>query len=847
MSTDSGWDLIRPEHRTFLGPGIVIGSTLASILVSIWCLQAGYTIIFQNLLYIPIILACVQYIRKGFFFSCLLALGYFILMAGFTRDSTILIQAFIRVLIFVAVATVITLLASSLKKTERSLCQANRFNASIIDNARVWLMVLDRNGIVEVWNTAAEEMSGYPSRDVIGNPEIWKWLYPDHLYRKQITDTIRKGIEEDNFFEDFETVIKTRDGNEKIISWNTKGLVDDSKDTKYIAIGSDVTATHAITDELEGQRRFLQTLMDSMPVPVFYKNREGIYTGCNTEFEKYTGKPRDEIIGRSVYDLWPKNMADIYYNADAVVLESAQTQQYEASAPYADGNVHEVVFYKAPYYDDKGRVIGLIGAFLDITERKSSEKAIRKSEKQYRSLFENMLEGFAYCRMLYDAYGTPIDWIYLDVNDAFKRHTGISDAKGRVATEIFPGIRERSPELFELYNSVVVTGIPQDFEMFFIPLNIWLHISVYRPMEGHFIAVFENITPRKSAEQRLQTTIRELQIIIQNVPVMITLMDTDLRILKVNSAMARIIGRPVQEIEGRTLSELLPGNPENLIKNSLDVIRSKESRTGVLEEYTTPEGENIWVQTDTVPLLDEDKNVTGALVVSTDITGTKLAKDAISKVNHKLNLLSGITRHDIGNELQIVFGYVGLAEEQNQDPVVKEYLSHIGESAQHIKRQIAFTRDYQDIGVYSPAWQDVREVITRAILSIDVKPIQVFSEIAGVEIYSDPLIGKVFFNLIDNAKRYGETISQIRFSGYEADNEYHIICEDDGVGISEEFKVKIFNREYYKHTGFGLNLSREILDITGITIRETGTEGKGARFEILVPKGKFRFYPADEK
>jgi len=833
---------IDPFHGMKNTPLVLLVCTaIASIATSIFFLQSGITIIFQNLFYIPITLACIYYTRRGFFFSCLLSLGYFALVAGFARDSTILIQASIRVLIFIGVAAVITFLASSLKKTEITLRHANDFNNSIIDNARIWLMVLDPKGNVVVWNTAAEEISGYRSQEVSGNTRIWKMLYPDSDYRKQITKTIRQVIKHHNFFEDFETVIRTKGGNEKIISWNTRGLVDDDGiTTAYIAIGSDITKAHTMTEELKRQKKFLQTLMDSIPVPVFYKNRVGSYTGCNTAFESYTGKPSEEIIGRSVYDIWPKEMADVYHNADITVLDEAITQQYEASVRYADGTDHEVVFYKAPYYNEGDQVVGLIGTFLDITERKASEHAIRQSEKLYRSLFENMLEGFAYCRMLYDAQGTPIDWLYLDVNDAFEKHTGIADAKGRVATEIFPGIREKSPELFDLYNGVVTTGIPQDFETFFIPLNVWLRISVYQPMKGYFIAVFENITPRKSAEQRLQKIVREHQTILENVSVMITLMDSESRHLKVNPAAARIIGKSIQEIEGKTLVELFPDLPENHLNTHLEVIRTKKPRTGVLEEYTTPTGQQIWVLTDFIPLFEDQDTVIGALIVSTDITDTKLTKDALSQVNHKLNLLSGITRHDITNELQIIYAYVEFAEGKNQNPDVKEYLNRIKQSAHHIERQIAFTRDYQDIGVHSPAWHDVRDVITRAISSIDVRPIQVFSEIAGVEIYSDPLIGKVFFNLIDNAKRYGETISWIRFSGYEADNEYHIICEDNGVGIPDEFKQKIFNREYYQHTGFGLNLSREILDITGITIRETGVHGEGARFEIRVPKKGWR-------
>jgi PAS domain S-box-containing protein len=216
------------------------------------------------------------------------------------------------------------------------------------------------------------------------------------------------------------------------------------------------------------------------------------------------------------------------------------------------------------------------------------------------------------------------------------------------------------------------------------------------------------------------------------------------------------------------------------------------------------------------------------------------AKEQTETANKKLNLLSSITRHDIENEIQIIFGYLGLAKNIDLDPHIKDCIDNAYVSAINIERQISFTRDYQDIGVHSPVWQDINAVITRTVQNTDMNLIQILVDISGIEVYADPLMEKVFYNLVDNAKRYGDTITRIRFSGLEENDGYTLICEDNGVGILEEFKSKIFNREYFKHTGFGLNLSREILDITGITIKETGEQGKGARFEILVPKGKFR-------
>ena len=126
-----------------------------------------------------------------------------------------------------------------------------------------------------------------------------------------------------------------------------------------------------------------------------------------------------------------------------------------------------------------------------------------ESEQRYRSLFSNMLNGLAYCRMLYDDAGEPVDFIYLDVNDSFERITGLKDVVGRRVTDVIPGIRTLSPELFEAYGRVASTRIPETFEFDFKSQGKWMNISVYSPEAGTFVAVFDDITERKHAEQEL--------------------------------------------------------------------------------------------------------------------------------------------------------------------------------------------------------------------------------------------------------------------------------------------------------------------------------------------------------
>jgi PAS domain S-box-containing protein len=214
---------------------------------------------------------------------------------------------------------------------------------------------------------------------------------------------------------------------------------------------------------------------------------------------------------------------------------------------------------------------------------------------------------------------------------------------------------------------------------------------------------------------------------------------------------------------------------------------------------------------------------------------------ALSQANKKLNLLQSITRHDILNQLTALGAYLELMKISINDPLLQKYISTGEKVTETISTQIRFTKDYQDIGVESPQWFDIEKTLKAATGSIPLENVTLEINIHGLMIYADPLLEKVFFNLVTNALRHAEGMTRIRFSSYRAHDAVVIVCEDDGSGVPSEHKEAIFRREYFKNTGFGLFLSREILGITGLSIQETGEPGKGARFEITVPREFYRF------
>ena len=345
---------------------------------------------------------------------------------------------------------------------------------------------------------------------------------------------------------------------------------------------------------------------------------------------------------------------------------------------------------------------------------------------------------------------------------------------------------------------------------------------------------------RHRVDQQLRESMQRYRAIVDNAAEgILTVSCKTWIILEANPASIRLLGYSAEELSGMTLCNLL-ATPDG-----------KAGAWG--ERICTPKGWSGEVQLRCrdgslrdVELTSRIINREGApalsCIIAHDVTERKRGEVALREAHRKLNLLSGITRHDITNQLMTLMGYLSLLEQSQPNPALREYFPKINASAQRISAMIRFTKEYEEIGVHAPVWQDIRKIIGTVAKDALPRKVMVKNNIpAGTEVFADPLIVKVFDNLIDNAVRHGMKIKTIRFSVQESGGGHLIVCDDDGEGIPADEKEQIFKRGFGKNTGLGLALSREILSITGITIRETGTFGRGARFEMLVPPGFFRY------
>jgi PAS domain S-box-containing protein len=311
-------------------------------------------------------------------------------------------------------------------------------------------------------------------------------------------------------------------------------------------------------------------------------------------------------------------------------------------------------------------------------------------------------------------------------------------------------------------------------------------------------------------------------------------------LIDANTKAQAMLGRSLEEIRAMHHSEMHP-------KDEIDLYK---------EYFADHARHGTGVQAEVV--VDREGNAIPVIVSSTaidlggkrclmgifhDISEIQRAQDALKIANKKLNLLAEITRHDIRNKLTVVGGYLELIRDRPSEPEYSMYLKKIVDTVHTIGHNIEFTRLYENLGTTAPGWQNVHEVFFRACTHLDIKRICVQSDADGLDIFADPLLERAFYNLAENAIQHGGDISVIRISAQEEGDGVTIRIEDNGVGIPSFDKEKIFSKGFGKNTGLGLFLVQEILIITGISIRETGEYHHGARFELHVPRGGYRFNP----
>jgi PAS domain S-box-containing protein len=609
-------------------------------------------------------------------------------------------------------------------------------------------------------------------------------------------------------------------------------------------------------DALRESERKLQGIVKGSPIPQFVIDKDHRVISWNHALEEYSGIRATDILGTTdpwmaFYKKKRPVLADLIIDNSVEDINEWYTGKYARSRyveggfeatdffPHMGENGKWLFFTASAILDSQGNIIGAVETLEDVTDIKQQEVDLRTSEAKYRTILEDMQDTYYRSDKAGNLIMISPSGVRLLGYDSVDEMLGKS-----IAGTFYYDPQQRDSFLAAIAKDGSVTGMEtflkrKDGSIVTVSTNS----HKYFDRAGIFLGVegtFRDITGQRVCEKARQDSEERYRALFENTGTAMVLLEEDTVISIANAEFIRMSGYSREEIEEKirwTTLVVKEDLDRMLAQHRLRRDRHEEALINYEFRFVTKGGEirNIYL---TIDLIPGTKQSVASLM---DITDKIRAQESLKMANHKLNLLNSITRHDILNQLTSISGFLQLVEQKVTDPTLLSYLEREKKAVESVRSHIGFTKDYQEVGVKTPEWQRIDDIVRKAALTLSIKNSMISQDLRNIEVFADHLMQKVFYTLIENAIRHGGPVTKIRFSYEEFPHELVIACEDNGTGIPADAKEKIFQRKYYQNTGLGLFLSQEILSITGMSIKETGIPGKGARFEIHVPKGAYRF------
>ncbi len=284
---------------------------------------------------------------------------------------------------------------------------------------------------------------------------------------------------------------------------------------------------------------------------------------------------------------------------------------------------------------------------------------------------------------------------------------------------------------------------------------------------------------------------------------------------------------------------------QGVVKYIREALSGKIVQTPEIEFISPYENKRTFTKSRLFPIFDTNNKLTNVVVIHEDITERKKTEEELrrtlekfERINEKLFVLSGLTRHDIQNKLQVASNCVFLVKQKVQaDSEALELVERIQSVCGHVKKILDVTRAFEKLGVEELILVNLGEIIDRVVSQfLDLHDVKVVNDCRGLIVLADSLLAQIFSNLMDNSVKHGERVNKISIKCNTGKDCLKLVYEDNGVGISNAEKEKIFREGYGKDTGYGLWLVKKMCEVYGWCIRETGKQNKGAQFTLTIPK-----------
>jgi PAS domain S-box-containing protein len=522
------------------------------------------------------------------------------------------------------------------------------FFEKIIMNAKLWMMFLDTGRNVVIWNKAAGEISGYSGTEVLGNSAIWRWIYPDATYRRGVTEKIVERIRSNKNLENFETTIRTKNGETKRISWNTRELTgNDGRSAGFIVIGDDITAIAEAKLEIHRYAEFQKSIIVNAKLWMTFLDAHNNVVIWNRAAEEITGYSGDEVIGRD--EVWRWLYPDSRYRKEVTrkikdtIRNNKALENFETRILTRRGLARYISWNTRELTGDDGTLLGYIIVGNDITEKVLAKKEIRESEE----LFHGIAAGASDAIALLDQNGIIRYWnpaaetLFGMNSDAVMRNNFFSlfspapsrdlhQSDFRTFFETHAGPFSRYPCELQMLNSA---GEVLHLEMSLASLH-------FRGM-WNALGIFRDITVRVKAEHREREIL--LNAIVQGSPIPQFMIDKNHTVVFWNRALEHHSGIRAADVIGTDLhwkafyNEKRPCLADLLIDNAPDEIHrwygKKSSKSKLVEDafeatdfFPKMGNEGKWLYFTAALIRDSDGNVIGVLETLEDITDTMLYK-----------------------------------------------------------------------------------------------------------------------------------------------------------------------------------------------------------------------------